>query len=85
MALITSLIDNGEKLAFELNIPNSRLQCKNHTQFESKNDHTLEGWTYLHSLYMGVPSLLEQSHREVSKLKTFRSVLMCSESTSINL
>ena len=41
MALMTSLIDNDEKLAFELNIPNLRLQCKNHTQFESKNDHTL--------------------------------------------
>ena len=41
MALITSLIDNDEKLGFELNLTNSRLQCKNHTQFESKNDHTL--------------------------------------------
>ena len=38
--LIASLIDNDEKLASSIktvNIPNSsRLECKNHTQFETK-------------------------------------------------
>jgi len=38
MALVAGLIANDEKISFfsKKNIPNSKLQCKNHTQFEPK-------------------------------------------------
>ena len=78
-----------------LNIANSlRLECKNHTQFETKmtkidtvfltkmslKNHILLGWTYPYSPYKGVrPSLLGQSQMEVSQINTFRSVLLCNK------
>ena len=69
-------------------------ECKNHTQFDTKmtkidtlflikmslKNHTLWGWTYPYIPFKGVqPSLLGQNQREVSQIKTFRSVLMCNE------
>ena len=72
----------------------SRLECKNHTQYETKmteidtlfltkmslkKTHPLR-LDIPYSPYKGVrPSLLGQSQREVSQINTFRSVLMCNK------
>ena len=49
------LIDNNENVASILlrNIPNSKLECENHTPFMTKTakQPTLWGRTYLYSLY----------------------------------
>jgi len=74
-AFVHGLINNDEKVASSKNKPNLRLECKNHTLFETKmamidtlfltkmaKKHTIWGHTYLYSPYKGVSSLSPPSH-----------------------
>ena len=83
-----------KEVASSKNMPNSRLERKNHTQFEIKmfkfdqsisdqkvlKKHTLWSWTYLYSRYTRVPRPLWQSQREVSQV----SVLTVITDTSVD-
>ena len=71
-AFVDGLINNREKVASSKDIPNSRLECQNHTLFKTKinalfmtktaETHTLWGCTYQYSPYKGVPPKITITH-----------------------